>query len=76
VDKRAQAIEEAFARALRKRRSFRGEGSREAWAGRSLCERRVSIVAAECTPDGRRLFVTVHGLRIGPTNVRDLAVLF
>jgi hypothetical protein len=34
------------------------------------------IVAAERTPNGRRLFVTVRGLLIGATNIRDLAFPF
>lgn len=34
------------------------------------------IVAAELTPAGRRLYVTVRGARIGATNIRDLAFVF
>jgi hypothetical protein len=34
------------------------------------------IVASELTPGGRRLYVTVRGVRIGTTNIRDLAFVF
>ena len=34
------------------------------------------IVASELTPAGRRLYVTVRGVRIGATNIRDLAFVF
>jgi len=33
------------------------------------------IVASERAPDGRRLFVTIRGVLIGATNIRDLAFL-
>jgi hypothetical protein len=35
-----------------------------------------TIVASELTRGGRRLYVTVRGVRIGATNVRDLAFVF
>jgi hypothetical protein len=34
------------------------------------------IVASELAPGGRRLYVTVRGVRIGATNIRDLAFVF
>ena len=34
------------------------------------------IVASEPAPDGRRLFVTIRGVLIGATNIRDLAFPF
>ena len=34
------------------------------------------IVPSELTPAGRRLYVTVRGVRIGATNIRDLAFVF
>jgi hypothetical protein len=34
------------------------------------------IVASELTPAGRRLYVSVRGVRIGATNIRDLAFPF
>ncbi|HEX3267625.1 MAG TPA: hypothetical protein VHQ98_06560 [Gaiellaceae bacterium] len=37
---------------------------------------RKAIVATETTPGGRRLFVTVQGVLIGPNNVRDLSFTF
>jgi hypothetical protein len=35
-----------------------------------------TIVASELTLEGRRLYVTVRGVRIGATNIRDLAFVF
>jgi hypothetical protein len=34
------------------------------------------IVASELTPAGRRLFVTIDALRIGPNDIRDLAFVY
>jgi hypothetical protein len=34
------------------------------------------IVASELTPGGRRLYVTIDALRIGPNNIRDLSFVY
>jgi hypothetical protein len=34
------------------------------------------IVASERTPAGRRLYVTIDALRIGPNNIRDLSFVY
>ena len=34
------------------------------------------IVASEQTPAGRRLYVTINALRIGPNNIRDLSFVY
>jgi hypothetical protein len=34
------------------------------------------IVASEQTPAGRRLYVTIDGLRIGPNDIRDLSFVY
>jgi hypothetical protein len=34
------------------------------------------IVASELTPGGRRLFVTVRGMRIGANNIRHLSFVY
>jgi hypothetical protein len=34
------------------------------------------IVASERTPSGRRLYLTLDGVRVGQNNLRDLAFVF
>ena len=34
------------------------------------------IVASEQTPAGRRLYVTINALRIGPNDIRDLSFVY
>jgi hypothetical protein len=34
------------------------------------------IIASELTPAGRRLYVTINALRIGPNNIRDLSFVY
>jgi hypothetical protein len=34
------------------------------------------IVASQLTPGGRRLYVTIDALRIGPNNLRELALVY